>query len=235
MPQLYCMHLHRRYSVYTGVYERMYNTYIYSIYLYAGILKILLKLFQACSSPNCSQSFSSLMPNPAYIVPSCQDEANRQTTASLVTYMECSWLSARTNLRVSIAAASCLWPRQYATSCLNKAEASLRPAHDLPQLQLRAWALKLHFRPVPSTIASPAAGPGILRRENSTLYFCERVVPGCNNLCRSAATVSASTAFAATMLPSKSERPHGRQLSRRGLQKSRRSVTAEKIQESCLS
>lgn len=186
------------------------QTYTYSIYLYAGILEILLKLFQACSSPNCSQSFSSLMPYPAYMLPPCQNEVNSQTAASLVTYMECSWLSASTALRVSIAAASCLWPKQYATSCLNKAEASLRPAHGFQQLQLQSRPVKLHFRTIPSTIASPAAGPGMLRRENSTLYFCERVVPGCINLCRSATTISASTAFAATMLPSKSNGQQGR-------------------------
>jgi len=43
-------------------------------------------------------------------------------------YMQCSWLSANTSLRVLMAAASCLCPKQYATSCLNKAEASFKPA-----------------------------------------------------------------------------------------------------------
>ena len=90
------------------MYKHVYQIYKHRSTSMHGSLKILLKLFQAGSSPDCSQSFSSLMPNPADMLPACQEEKNSKTAANFIIYMECSWLSASTAFRVSIAAASCL-------------------------------------------------------------------------------------------------------------------------------
>ena len=54
----------------------------------------------------------------------------------MLTYIECSCLSASTCFSVCMAAASCLWPRQYATSCLKSAEGSFSPAKQKQQDEL---------------------------------------------------------------------------------------------------